>query len=333
MRRARAPAGRGRRAAAPAPGRRAAARSPASRRRASSSPAHRPLREQHRHALGAEPARGEPQRLERRLVEPLQVVDHAHDRPLLGRQREQAEQRRADRQPRLRSGRLELQGTGERRRLRRAAAGRAGRAPAGTARPAPRTAAAASASSPRTRSTVMPSGALERGEQQGGLADPGLAAAATSACAAARAGGVQRAPDALQLHLTTDQHLPASVTRLPPRGHRRGCGGPLRADAVAPGAAAVAVAARGAAAARGDRRARRGSPRSASAASCCTRPGVREDARRDAATNRERAEQRLRADQAPRHGRAERAVRRCDRRSSTRSTAMSPPGSRGSARR
>jgi len=36
-------------------------------------------------------------------------------------------------------------------------------------------------------------------------------------------------------------------------------------------------------------------------------PGVREHARRDAATSRERAAQRLRADQAPRHGRAGRA--------------------------
>ena len=41
-------------------------------------------------AVGPEPARGEAQRLERRLVEPLHLVGHAQHRPLLGREGEQA---------------------------------------------------------------------------------------------------------------------------------------------------------------------------------------------------------------------------------------------------
>ena len=73
--------------------------------------------QQHGDAVGPEPARGEAQRLERRLVEPLHLVGHAQHRPLLGREREQAEQRGADRQPGLRRRRLELQRARERRRL------------------------------------------------------------------------------------------------------------------------------------------------------------------------------------------------------------------------
>ena len=290
---------------------------------------HRPLREQHRHALGAEPARGEPQRLERRLVEPLKVVDHAHDRPLLRREREQAEQRRADRQPRLRSGRLELQGTGERRRLRRGQpVAQAEHRPAQLGQPRERL----------VRLRLEPAhaqhrhavGALERREQQGGLADPGLAAQHERG-APARAGGVQRAPDALQLHLTTDQHLLASLTRLRPRGHRRDvedryepmpslpalpmwlwrrAGRPLRVAIVVLAALAALgfggflVQATGCAKTRG-----------------ATRPPTR-DARSSGC-----APIRRRGTDAPR-GRPT-----CDRRSSARSTAMSPPGSRASARR
>ena len=176
---------------------------------------HRPLREQHRDALGAEPARREPQRLERRLVEPLQVVDHAHDRPLLGREREQTEQRRADRQPRLRSGRLELQRAGQRRRLRRGQpVAQAEHRPAQLGQPRERLVRLGLQPAHAQHGHVR--GALERGEQQGRLADPGLPAQ-QERCAAALAGGVQRAPDALQLDVTTDQHLPIeSATPAPP---------------------------------------------------------------------------------------------------------------------
>ena len=162
------------------------------------------LGEQHGDAVGAEPPAGEPHRLERRLVEPLQVVDHAQHRAFLGGQREQPEQRGADRQPRLRGGRLELQRAGERRRLglrqpvaqaehRLAQLGQAGER---------QLRLALQAAHPQHR---HPAGALDRRAQQRRLPDPGLPAQHDHV-AAARAGGVQRALDALELRLTTDQH-------------------------------------------------------------------------------------------------------------------------------
>ena len=74
----------------------------------------------------------------------------------------------------------------------------------------------ASASSPRTRSTVMPSARSSAASSRAVLPIPGCAGQHERG-AAARAGGVQRAPDALQLDVTTDQHRgPSLATRSAP---------------------------------------------------------------------------------------------------------------------
>ena len=71
----------------------------------------------HRDAFGAEPAAGEQERLQRRLVEPLRVVDRNQDRLLLGRHREQAEQAGRDREPVVRRRRPERERPPQRARL------------------------------------------------------------------------------------------------------------------------------------------------------------------------------------------------------------------------
>ena len=77
------------------------ARGRGGRARASRCPARRRARALAAPPTPSAPSRGgEAQRLERRLVEPLEVVDHAQHRPLLGGEREQPEQRGADRQAR-----------------------------------------------------------------------------------------------------------------------------------------------------------------------------------------------------------------------------------------
>ncbi len=59
----------------------------------------RPHGEHHRDPLGAEPARGEHQRLRRRRVQPVDIVDQADDGQLGRCRREQAERGSPDRQP------------------------------------------------------------------------------------------------------------------------------------------------------------------------------------------------------------------------------------------
>jgi hypothetical protein len=199
---------RGRPGRARAPGRPAAAGPPSSRSPAPARPGSA-AREQHHDALGAEPPCGTAQRLQRRFVEPLEVVDHAQNGLRLGGQREQAEQRGADGQPRLRCGLLELQRARERRGLR-------GRQPL-----AQRERRLAQLRHPGERQLHLgletaraqhrhPLGALDRDQQQRGLADPGLAAEQEHA-AAAGARGLERALDALELFLATDQHQRACV--------------------------------------------------------------------------------------------------------------------------
>ena len=55
--------------------------------------------EQHDHRLRQQPARHERQRLRRRPVQPLRVIDHAHQRALLRRLGQQAKHRQADEEP------------------------------------------------------------------------------------------------------------------------------------------------------------------------------------------------------------------------------------------
>jgi len=71
-------------------------------------------REQAHHPLGLQPPGGEPQRLRRRPVQPLGLVDQAQHRPLLGRLRQHAEHRHRDQEavlvPVRRGARLEPPG-------------------------------------------------------------------------------------------------------------------------------------------------------------------------------------------------------------------------------
>ena len=53
-------------------------------------------REEHRHSLGKQPARDEPEDLPRAVVEPLKVVDETQQRLLLGELSEQRECRQTD---------------------------------------------------------------------------------------------------------------------------------------------------------------------------------------------------------------------------------------------
>ncbi len=164
----------------------------------------RPLAEQDGDAPVGQPPCGEPQRVERRLVEPLRVVHQAHDGPLLGGQREQPEQRRADREPRLRRDRLERQRAGQRRGLRLRQPGAQGEHRRAQLRerrerhPDLRLDAAR----PQHRHAL---GGLDRGLQQRRLAHPGLASHHEHLAPAA-ARGLQRAQQASELLVATDQH-------------------------------------------------------------------------------------------------------------------------------
>ncbi len=86
-------------------------------------PRHRHLRTvlarrgDHRHALLMQPPPGEQERVQRRLVQPLRVVDDHQHGPVLGRPREQREKPRGHREPVGRGGRPERQRTLERRGL------------------------------------------------------------------------------------------------------------------------------------------------------------------------------------------------------------------------
>ena len=139
-----------------------------------------------RDPVRAEPPGGEAQRLERRLVEPLEVVDHAQHRALLRGEREQPEQRGADRQARLRRRGLELERSVERRRL-------GGGQP--VAQPEHRLAQLGQPGERQLRLALQPAraqhghavGALDRRAQQRRLADPGLAAQHEHVAAAPRA--------------------------------------------------------------------------------------------------------------------------------------------------
>jgi hypothetical protein len=58
-----------------------------------------PGREHHAHRVGRQPPRGEPQRLRRGPVQPLLVIDHADQRPLSGRLRQQPQYGQAHQEP------------------------------------------------------------------------------------------------------------------------------------------------------------------------------------------------------------------------------------------
>ena len=64
----------------------------------------------HDDALGAEPARDETQHLRRGLVEPLDVVEEAHERLRLGDVREQAQDREPNEEPVRRRAVVETEG-------------------------------------------------------------------------------------------------------------------------------------------------------------------------------------------------------------------------------
>ncbi len=165
----------------------------------------RALREQHGDAVRPEPSHCEPQRFERGLIDPLQVVDDTQHRPLLGRQREDAEQGSTDREPRVRRGGLELQGAGQRRGLRRGEPGaQVEHRSAQLGQRGERE--VASASSARHLEHGHALRTRDRIAQQRGLPDPGLAAH-DQCVAAALTGGVERAPDPRLLRLATDQHV------------------------------------------------------------------------------------------------------------------------------
>ena len=56
-------------------------------------------REHQPHRVGAQPPRREPQRLRRRPIQPLLVVDHADQRPFPGHLRQQAQHRQPHQKP------------------------------------------------------------------------------------------------------------------------------------------------------------------------------------------------------------------------------------------
>ncbi len=58
-----------------------------------------PDRDQYRDGIGHQPADGEQQRLRARTIQPVGVIDHHHQRRILGVGREQAERGGADREP------------------------------------------------------------------------------------------------------------------------------------------------------------------------------------------------------------------------------------------
>ena len=95
--------------------------------------------EQHHHRLRQQPARHEHHRLRRGAVQPLRVVDHAQQRPLLRGLREQAQHRQADEEPvRHRAG-TQVRTWSRAPRAADPEADRAGRASARTTDAAPRT--------------------------------------------------------------------------------------------------------------------------------------------------------------------------------------------------
>jgi hypothetical protein len=73
-----------------------------------------PRGEHHQHRLRAQPSRRERQRLRRGAVQPLRVVDHAHERPLGGHLRQQAEHGQADQEPIRRGPRFQAKRYAER---------------------------------------------------------------------------------------------------------------------------------------------------------------------------------------------------------------------------
>jgi hypothetical protein len=75
-------------------------------------------REEQHHALGLESPRRERERVGRRPVEPLRVIDHAQQRRLLCRLRQQAQDRDADQEAILHGGPREAEAAGKGRRLR-----------------------------------------------------------------------------------------------------------------------------------------------------------------------------------------------------------------------
>ena len=95
--------------------------------------------EQHHHRLRQQPARHERQCLRRGAVQPLRVVDHAQQRPLLRGLREQAQHRQADEEPVRHRARAQAERGLRAPRAVDPEAARAGRASGRTTDAAPRT--------------------------------------------------------------------------------------------------------------------------------------------------------------------------------------------------
>ena len=175
--------------------------------------------------VGREPPRGEDERVRRRRVGQVQVVDHDGDRAVLGVPADQAQHRRADREPVARLGRaLEPRGErergGQRIRLHRRdpverAERRAQQLQQRPERDLPLRLEAGRTQHPHLVESV--DGVVE----QRGLSDPGLAGESEHA-ARSQAGRGHEPVDRLLLGLPTHQHAPSL-------GARHGRGSPLDA--------------------------------------------------------------------------------------------------------
>ena len=132
-------------------------------------------REQRRDRVGEQPPGGEQDRGERRLVDPVGVVDRDQQRLLLGVGGEQAQRRRADQEAVALDAGRERRARRAARRPAAAGCRRARRAPAAAARAARRTGSPPRTATPRARSTRHALGARDGVLEQRGLADPGLA--------------------------------------------------------------------------------------------------------------------------------------------------------------
>ena len=127
----------------------------------------------HHHALLPEPPPGEQERLQRRVVEPLRVVDHDQHRPLVGGAGEQRQQRGGNGEAVGRRRRTERQRAADRRRLHARAARRGGASSGVISSARPANGMSDSDLHPARPQQREVRRLLDRPPQQRGLADPG----------------------------------------------------------------------------------------------------------------------------------------------------------------
>ena len=152
--------------------------------------------EQHDDRVGREPSRGEDERARRRRVGEVQVVDDDGDRPVLGVPADQAQHRRADREPVAPVGAADGAGSAsaadERVRLHRGdAVERAQRGPQQLQQRGERDLALGLEPGRAQHAACRPA-PLDGVVEQGGLADAGLAASASTPLVPRRAAATSR---------------------------------------------------------------------------------------------------------------------------------------------